>query len=101
MKYIPDWNGQNLKSSDMGLLGFFTSSISGYYGVLVESMYRECKKHGYGMEIFILEDEDLFRFLMGKRVDGAPEYTSARQSWPYDKPYYLILNIAVGGLGGR
>lgn len=71
MKYIPDWNGQNLKSSDTGLLGFFTSSISGYYGVLVESMYRECKKHGYGMEIFILEDEDLFRFLMGKRVDGA------------------------------
>lgn len=71
MQYIPNWNGQNLKASETGMLGFFTSSISGYYGVLVESMYKECETHGYGMEIFILKDEELFRFLMGKRVDGA------------------------------
>ncbi len=72
MQYIPDWNGQNLKSARTGLLGFFTSSISGYYGVLVDAMYGECKARGYGMEIFIFDDgENLLKLLMGKRVDGA------------------------------
>lgn len=72
MQYIPDWNGQNLKSAETGLLGFFTSSISGYYGVLVDAMYAECKDNGYGMEIFIFDSgENLLKLLMGKRVDGA------------------------------
>ena len=72
LQYIPDWNGQNLKSARTGLLGFFTSSISGYYGVLVDAMYGECKVRGYGMEIFIFDDgENLLKLLMGKRVDGA------------------------------
>lgn len=72
MQYIPDWNGQNLKAAKTGLLGFFTSSISGYYGVLVDAMYAECKACGYGMEIFIFDSgENLLRLLMGKRVDGA------------------------------
>lgn len=72
MQYIPDWNGQNLKSAKTGLLGFFTSSISGYYGVLVDAMYAECKANGYGMEIFIFDSgENLLKLLMGKRVDGA------------------------------
>lgn len=72
MQYIPDWNGQNLKAAETGMLGFFTSSISGYYGVLVDAMYGECKAHGYGMEIFIFDSgENLMRLLMGKRTDGA------------------------------
>ncbi|HBA47046.1 MAG TPA: LacI family transcriptional regulator [Lachnospiraceae bacterium] len=71
MQYIPDWNGQNLKASGTGMLGFFTSSISGFYGILIDAMYNECKASGYGMEIFILDDGDLIRLLMGNRVDGA------------------------------
>lgn len=71
MQYIPDWNGQNLKASETGMLGFFTSSISGFYGVLVDAMYDECKANGYGMEIFIIDDRNLLRLLMGNRVDGA------------------------------
>ncbi len=71
MQYIPDWNGQNLKASGTGMLGFFTSSIAGFYGILVDTMYNECKAHGYGMEIFVLDDGDLIRLLLGNRVDGA------------------------------
>lgn len=71
MQYIPDWNGQNLKASVTGMLGFFTSSISGFYGILIDAMYNECKVNGYGMEIFILDDGDLIRLLLGNRVDGA------------------------------
>ena len=68
MQYIPDWNGQNLKSAETGLLGFFTSSISGYYGVLVDAMYQECKAHGYGMEIFIFDSgDDLLRLLIDRK----------------------------------
>ena len=72
MQYIPDWSGQNLKSAETGMLGFFTSSISGFYGVLMEAMHHECGLHGYEMEIFIIESgERLLQLLMGKRVDGA------------------------------
>ena len=72
MQYIPDWSGQNLKSVETGMLGFFTSSISGFYGVLVDAMYRECHAQGYEMEIFIIESGDrMLQTLMGKRVDGA------------------------------
>ena len=72
MQYIPDWSGQNLKSVETGMLGFFTSSISGFYGVLVDAMYWECHAQGYEMEIFIIESgERMLQMLMGKRVDGA------------------------------
>ena len=72
MQYIPDWNGQNLKAAETGMLGFFTASIEGYYGVLVNIMHKECRDRGYGMEIFILNGGDgLLRLLMSRRVDGA------------------------------
>lgn len=72
MQYIPDWSGQNLKSSETGMLGFFTYSIAGLYGVLVDAMYQECHTYGYEMEIFIIESgERMLQMLMGKRVDGA------------------------------
>lgn len=73
MQYIPDWTGQNLKSAETGMLGFFTSSVSGFYGVLIDAMYGECHAQGYEMEIFIIESsgERMLQMLMGKRVDGA------------------------------
>lgn len=73
MQYIPDWTGQNLKSAETGMLGFCTSSVSGFYGLLIDAMYGECHAQGYEMEIFIIESsgERMLQMLMGKRVDGA------------------------------
>lgn len=57
--------------------------------------------HIYGME---WTPEQVEYFLDGESVclyrkaDDAEDQTE--KAWPYDKPYYLILNIAVGGLGG-
>lgn len=72
MQYMPDWNGRNLKASETGTVGFFTSSIRGYYGILVDTMYEECHKNGYEMEVFITDSGDsLLRILLSRRVDGA------------------------------
>lgn len=72
MQYIPDWSGKNLKAADTGILGFFTRSVAGLYGLLMDSMYQECQENGYEMEIFIVESgERVLQRMMGKRVDGA------------------------------
>lgn len=72
MQYMPDWNGRNLKASETGTLGFFTHMIRGYYGILVDAMYEECRKNGYEMEVFLTDSGDsLLRMLLSRRVDGA------------------------------
>ena len=72
MQYMPDWNGRNLKASETGTVGFFTLSIRGYYGILVDAMYEECRKNGYEMEVFITDSGgSLLRMLLSRRVDGA------------------------------
>lgn len=72
MQYMPDWNGRNLKASETGTVGFFTSSIRGYYGILVDAMYEECHANGYEMEVFITDSGDsLLQILLSRRVDGA------------------------------
>lgn len=72
MQYMPDWNGRNLKASETGTVGFFTSSMRGFYGILVDAMYEECHKIGYEMEVFITDSGDsLLRILLSRRVDGA------------------------------
>lgn len=72
MQYMPDWNGRNLKAAETGTVGFFTSSIRGYYGVLVDAMYEECHANGYEMEVFITDSGDnLLQILLSRRVDGA------------------------------
>lgn len=72
MNYIPDWKGRNLKAVETKVIGLFTSSIRGYYGMLADAMYLACKKQGYELDIILAPDEDmLMRGLMGKRVDGA------------------------------
>ena len=84
MQYIPDWSGQNLKSVETGMLGFFTYSIAGLYGVLVDAMYQECHANSYEMEIFIIESgERMLQMLMGKRILGniARSFTGLRYSY--------------------
>lgn len=72
MQYMPDWNGRNLKASETGTVGIFTASIRGYYGILADVMYEECRKNGYEMEVFITDNGDsLLRILLSRRVDGA------------------------------
>lgn len=57
--------------------------------------------HIYGMEWtpehveYFLDGESVCLY---RKADDAEDQTE--KAWPYDKPYYLILNIAVGGLGG-
>lgn len=72
MNYIPDWKGRNLKAVETRVIGLFTSSIRGYYGVLADAMYLVCKQHGYELDIILAPDEDMLMCgLMGQRVDGA------------------------------
>jgi beta-glucanase (GH16 family) len=42
---------------------------------------------------FFVDDQPMVTF--EKTEPNAP-----LESWPFDKPYYLILNIAVGGTWG-
>ncbi|MCX8490376.1 MAG: glycoside hydrolase family 16 protein, partial [Cyclobacteriaceae bacterium] len=49
----------------------------------------------------IIWDEEKIQFL----VDNVPFYTynpsvKNANTWPFDKPQYLLLNIAMGGIGG-
>ena len=39
-------------------------------------------------------------------MDGTPYFSYSNeqtgwQAWPFDHPYHLILNLAIGGLWGR
>lgn len=57
--------------------------------------------HVYGMEWtpdyveYFLDGESVCIY---RRTDDAEDQTE--QAWPFDKPYYLIMNIAVGGMMG-
>lgn len=73
MNYIPNLNGRNLKSSETKVIGMFLTSMKGpYYDLLVDSIYQECEKAGYELQIFITKnDRTALANLLGKRVDGA------------------------------
>jgi DNA-binding LacI/PurR family transcriptional regulator len=73
MNYIPNLNGKNLKSSATKVLGLFITSMQGpYYGVLTDSIYKECEKYGYELQVFISKnDKNILSNILGKRVDGA------------------------------
>lgn len=67
--------------------------------VYQENLFEEY--HVYGME---WTEEYIEYFFDGKSVckyakaDDKEDQTEV--AWPYDKPYYMILNIAVGGMMG-
>lgn len=71
--YIPNINGRNLKAQTTNVIGLFINSIRGpYYGVLVDSIYEECRKSGYELNIFLSDKvENIMTNILGKRVDGA------------------------------
>ncbi len=57
--------------------------------------------HKYGIEwtkddiTFYIDDK-----LFYKSVKGQDGRVSTNEGWPFDKPYYLILNLAIGGNWG-
>ncbi|MDM5338543.1 LacI family DNA-binding transcriptional regulator [Fictibacillus enclensis] len=73
MNYIPNLNGKNLKSRATKVLGLFITSMQGpYYGILTDSIYKECEKHGYELNVFITKNEqNALSNILGKRIDGA------------------------------
>lgn len=73
MHYMPNINGRNLKAQATNVIGLFINSIRGpYYGALADSIYGECHKYGYELNIFISDKpENMMANILGKRVDGA------------------------------
>ncbi len=73
LHYVPNLNGRNLKSKTTKVLGLFVNSMKGpYYGTLVDTMYLECEKNGYELQVFISKNSmDMMTNILGKRVDGA------------------------------
>lgn len=73
MNYIPDWKGKSLKSKTTNTIGLFVPSIKGtYFGVLADSMYEECERLGYELNIYIsYKESTMMTNILGRRVDGA------------------------------
>lgn len=68
-------------------------------GVFNKSLYTQF--HDYALEwtvdelIFFMDDQEVFRF-------DNEHSDSGYKSWPFDQPFHLLLNIAVGGdWGGK
>ncbi|WP_257962535.1 LacI family DNA-binding transcriptional regulator [Bacillus sp. UMB0893] len=73
LNYIPNVNGRNLKTSATKVLGLFITSMQGpYYGILTDSIYKECERNGYELNVFVTKnDRNALSNILGKRVDGA------------------------------
>lgn len=73
MHYIPNMNGRNLKSKSTKIIGLFVTSMKGtYFGILADSIFWECKKYGYELNVFVTwNDTSVLNNILGKSVDGA------------------------------
>lgn len=72
LHYIPNLNGRNLKSKATKVIGLFVTSLTGpYFATLADSMFRECMKYGYELNIFVTwEAKSAITSILGRRVDG-------------------------------
>ncbi len=72
IKYIPNMNGKLLKAKKSMTIGFFSSSVSGnYFYILVDSIFKECRRRGYGLNIIISRDKKvLLSDLLSNSFDG-------------------------------
>lgn len=73
LHYIPDMNGRCLKAGRTKVIGLFVPCMDpAYYGSLANSVFLECQKAGYELQIFISHQSTaMMKNLLGKRVDGA------------------------------
>ncbi len=72
LNYIPNINGRGLKTGSSKMIGFCTISVNGaYFYELVDSMYNECEKRGFGLNIMVTHDMNLIAgHALSRRVDG-------------------------------
>ncbi len=76
LNYIPNINGRGLKTGSSKMIGFYTISVNGaYFYELVDAMYNECEKRGFGLNIMVTHDINLIAgHALSGRVDGAIIY---------------------------
>jgi len=73
LNYIPNVNGRQLRAAQTRNIGLFVSSMAGsYYGDMADTIHYICKKYGYELHIFIVdEDKPLLPTLRNQSLDGA------------------------------
>ncbi len=93
-------------------VGFDKDSI---FGTIHTEAFNHIKRTQKGKRVFIEKPYDEFHiyaiewtarkldFLLDNKVYyTVPNEYQAKAEWPFDQPFYLIMNIAVGGnLGGK
>lgn len=72
LHYIPNLNGRNLKCKETKVIGLFVTSLKGpYFVALADTIFRECLKYGYELNVFVTWDNvSAMNNILGKRVDG-------------------------------
>lgn len=80
IKYVPDMNGKMLKARKSMTIGLFSSSVSGYYFyVLVDSIFKELRRRGFGLNIVISRDKRmLLSNVLSKNFDGIIVFDNER-----------------------
>lgn len=81
LHYIPNLNGRNLKSKETKVIGLFVTSLKGpYFVALADSIFQECVKCGYELNVFVTWNHDsAMNNILGKRVDGCIILGNAQQ----------------------
>jgi len=72
LQYVPNINGRLLKAGKSNMIGFLSSSVSGFYfSTLIDSIYKECDRHGYGLNIVAIRDKRvIMNHSLGGNLDG-------------------------------
>ncbi|MBQ4437057.1 MAG: LacI family DNA-binding transcriptional regulator [Clostridia bacterium] len=73
LNYIPNANGRQLRASQTYNIGLFVPSMTGsYYGDMADSIHYLCQKHGYELQIYIVDEgKSLLTRLQNQSIDGA------------------------------
>lgn len=59
LNYIPNINARLLKSNQKNTIGLFVQDLQGsFYNLLIQETYRECKRHGYLLNIYVCDAAD-------------------------------------------
>ncbi|BCK00981.1 LacI family DNA-binding transcriptional regulator [Anaerocolumna chitinilytica] len=80
IKYVPNMNGKMLKARKSMTVGVFSSSVSGhYFYILVDSVFKELRRRGFGLNIVINKDKRaLLSNVLSKNFDGIIVFDNER-----------------------
>lgn len=72
LNYVPNILGKQLKAHKTGMMGFYTTSISGpYFSVLVDAIAKESEKCGYSLNVLVSSNKKVvMNNILGGMVDG-------------------------------